>query len=164
MADFEGLLTRLLEQKVEFVVVGGFAAIAHGATSVTQDIDICCRFSAENLLRLQQALAGLHPVHRMTPQRIPLNLTPATCQNFKNLYLDTDLGQLDCLGSIKGVGEFENVRQRSSSVDMPAGICLVLNLQALIDAKKAMGRPRDKETVLQLEAIQERLRRRASDK
>lgn len=158
MADFEGLLARLIQQEVEFVVVGGFAAIAHGATSITQDIDICCRFSVENLLRLQQALADVHPVHRMTPQRIPLELTPAACKSLKNLYLDTDLGQLDCLGCIKGVGAFDDVKRRSRRIEMPIGICLVLDLQALIDAKKAMGRPRDNETVLQLEAIQERLR------
>ncbi len=159
MTDFAGLLACLIGQEVEFVVVGGFAAVAHGATSLTQDLDICCRFSVENLHRLQQALIDLHPVHRMTPKRIPLNLAPAACKNLKNLYLDTNLGQLDCLGSIKGVGGFDEVKQRSRRVELPAGICLVLNLEALIDAKKAMGRPRDNETVLQLEAIQERLRR-----
>ena len=102
MADFESLLKRLIQHHVDFVIVGGYAAVAHGISYLTQDIDVCCSFEPANLLRLQQALADLHPVHRMTPQRIPLELTLESCQNLKNLYLDTDLGQLDCLGSISG--------------------------------------------------------------
>jgi hypothetical protein len=40
-ADLAGLLHRLAEYDVDFVVVGGFAAIVHGSTLVTQDIDVC---------------------------------------------------------------------------------------------------------------------------
>ena len=118
MADFENLLARLIEHRVEFVLVGGFAATAYGGTLLTQDVDVCLRFSPDNLMRLQEALADLHPVHRMTPQRLPLRLTPETCRDLKNLYLDTDLGQLDCLGTIQGVGDFEQreaAQYRSSS-------------------------------------------------
>ena len=75
MSDLETLLKRLLDQRVEFVIVGGYAVMAHGAPLVTQDVDICCRFNAANLLRLQAAAADLHPVHRMTPQKLPLHLT-----------------------------------------------------------------------------------------
>ena len=47
----------------DFVVVGGYAVVAHGGTLVTQDLDVCCDFSADNLLRMQEALGDLHPVH-----------------------------------------------------------------------------------------------------
>ena len=157
MSDLEGLLERLLKEHVDFVVAGGFAAVAHGSTLVTMDIDICCRFDAGNLMALQRALRGVHPVHRMTPQRIPLKLAPRACETLKNLYLDTDYGQLDCLGAIAGIGPFEDVKNRSEEIVLPFGRCRVLTLDALIEAKKAMGRPRDKEAVLQLQAIQERL-------
>ena len=40
MTDFEGLLRRLVEGGVEFVVIGGFAATAHGSAHVTADLDI----------------------------------------------------------------------------------------------------------------------------
>ena len=63
---------------------------------VTQDIDICCPFTTGNLLRLQEAIADLRPVHRLTPQRIPLHLTRENCAGLQNLYLGTDLGPLDC--------------------------------------------------------------------
>ena len=159
MADFENLLARLIEHQVEFVLVGGFAATAHGSTLLTQDVDICARFSTDNLMRLQEAVADLHPVHRMTPRRLPLRLTPETCRGLKNLYLDTDFGQLDCLGTIQGVGDFQQVREHGVEVNLPAGICRILSLEALIQSREAMGRPRDRESVLQLKAIRDRLAR-----
>jgi len=156
MPDLEGLLTRLIEHHVDFVVVGGFAVVAHGGTLLTQDVDICCDFTPENLLRLQQAVADLHPVHRMTPARRALNLTPAECSGLKNLYLDTDYGQLDCLGNVRGLGGFAQVKRRSIEVQLDAGPCRILSLDELIAAKEAMGRPRDKEAATQLRAIRER--------
>jgi hypothetical protein len=157
MANFETLLARLIENQVEFVLVGGLAATAYGSTLFTQDVDICMRFSTDNLLRLQDAVTDVHPVHRMTSQRLPLRLTPETCRGLKNLYLDTDLGQLDCLGTIQGVGEFEQAKERSVEISLAAGVCRILNLDALIQSKEAMRRPRDRESVLQLKAIRDRL-------
>ncbi len=158
MANFENLLARLIEHRVEFVLVGGFAATAYGSTLLTQDVDVCLRFSTDNLMHLQEALADLHPVHRMTPQRLPLRLTLESCRDLKNLYLDTDLGQLDCLGIIQGVGDFEQVKEHSIEVSLPAGTCRILSLEALIRSKEAMRRPRDRDSLLQLKAIRQRLR------
>ncbi len=158
MGNFEDLLTRLIEHEVEFVLVGGFAATAYGSTMLTQDVDICMRFSSENVMHLQEALADLHPVHRMTPQRLPLQVMPETYASLKNLYLDTDLGQLDCLGLIQGVGDFEEVKKHSIEVRLPAGVCRILSLDALIRSKEAMRRPRDRESLLQLRAIRQRLK------
>ena len=92
----------------------------------------------------------------MVPSRPPLQLTPATCAGLRNLYLDTDWGQLDCLGEILGVGEYQVVAAHSVSVELTGGACLLLTIDALIRAKEAMGRPRDREAALQLRAIRER--------
>jgi hypothetical protein len=151
--DFLNLLERLAQTGVDFVIVGGFAGVVHGCTYVTQDIDVCCDFSVENLLRLQQALSELHPVHRMTPGRKKLELTKDNCSTFHNLYLDTDIGQLDCLSFIDGVGDFERLKKASVLVKVEDIQIKVLSLDALIESKKALNRPRDKEAVLQLEAI-----------
>ena len=116
----------MIRGRVEFVVVGGFAAVAHGVTLITQDIDVCCRFTPENLMRLQEAIA------------------------------DTDWGQLDCLDEVLGVGSYEEVLAQSVDVPLPAGPCRILGIDALIKAKEAMKRPRDREAVLQLRAIRQR--------
>lgn len=156
MDELEALLERLLGHGVEFVIVGGYAAVAHGVTLVTQDLDICCRFSVENLMRLQAALVDLNPVHRQTTNRRSLALTPKGCRRLKNLYLQTDYGQVDCLGAIAGVGGFEDALEQSEELDIGIGICRILTLGSLIRAKEAINRPRDREAVVQLKAIAER--------
>lgn len=148
------ILQRLSASQVDFVIIGGFAAVAHGSTLVTQDIDICCEFSEINLNKLQKAIEDIHPVHRLTPKRIPLRITPGFCKGLKNLYLDTDLGTLDCLSSVLGIGNFKKVKKCSIKIKgMNSQMFRVLSLDALILAKEAMGRPKDKETVIQLQAI-----------
>lgn len=112
-SDFFDLLERLLKAGFDFVIVGGFAGVVHGCTYVTQDINICCDFSVDNLVRLQKALSDLHPVHLMTPDRRRLELNEENCRQIKNLYIDTDFGQLDCLSFVDGLGEYDKVKQVS---------------------------------------------------
>ena len=156
MAESESLLPRLVECRFEFVIVGGFAAMAHGASLASQNIEVCCAFTRENFRRLAGALKDYHPVHRMTPQRLPLELNDENIGRLKNLYLQTDLGQLDCLSEVKGVGDFAEVQRQSIEIELPAGPCRILSLDALIRAKEALGGPKDQLTILQLKAIQER--------
>ena len=157
MQNLSELTRRLVEAEVEFVLVGGFAAVAHGSTLVTRDVDICCRFNEVNLGRIQQALNGLHPVHRSRPD-LPLDLTPEQCASLRNLYLKTDLGALDCLGEVLGVGDFDAVLKQSIQVELPFGRCWILDIDGLICAKEAMNRDHDRITVRQLREIKKRQR------
>ena len=159
MSDQISLLRRLSAGGLDFVIVGGYAGVVHGCSYVTQDIDICCLFAPENLLTLQKALASLHPIHRMTPRRRPLELTAENAAQFTNLYLDTDLGRLDCLSEIAGLGDYAQVKQASESIEVEGTPLRILTIDALIRAKRAMNRPRDQEAIQQLEALRA-LRRR----
>jgi len=152
-SDLFNLLERLVNAGVDFVIIGGFADVVHGCTYVTQDIGICCDFKPATMLALQKAISDLHPVHRMTPGRKKLELTEQTCGQFKNLYLDTDIGQLDCLSFIDGLGDYGEVRRESELIEVEEIKMRVLSVDALIKTKKSMNRLRDKEAVLQLEAI-----------
>ena len=154
MADLTDIIERLAKAEVDFVLVGGLAAVTHGSSMATQDIDICCSLAPDNLLRIQSALEDLNPVHRMTTNLIPLKLTEENCKSLKNLYLETDWGQLDCLGEILGLGGFEEVKHLSETIRLDGNECRILRIDALIAAKKAMGRPKDIETIKQLEVIQ----------
>jgi hypothetical protein len=161
--DFVNLLERLIKNGVEFVIVGGFAGVVHGCTYVTQDIDICCDFSTANLLALQKAISDLDPVHRMTPNRKKLNLSDKTCEQFKNLYLDTKKGQLDCLSFIDGLGDYSRAKEKSELIEVEDMKVRVLSLDALIKSKRALNRPRDKAAIMQLESIKQ-LRMKSSGK
>jgi hypothetical protein len=159
MIDLERISVRLAEGKVDFVIAGGMAALILGGSLMTRDVNVVCSLDAENLLRLFDTLKELNPVHRMTPQRIPFTREHVEKGGLKNLYLSTDLGQLDCLGDIKGIGGYDECLARSEDVQLSGGTIKVLSLDAMIDAKRAMGRPRDLHTVLELEAIRDSLRK-----
>jgi hypothetical protein len=163
-SDFISLLERLVRAGVDFVVVGGFAGITHGCTLVTQDIDICCDFDPDNLLRLQKAISDLNPVHRMTTRRKKFELPEKNGGKFKNLYLDTDIGQLDCVSFVEGIGDYRQVKQASVPVKMQNTKIRVLSIDALIKTKKAMNRPRDRQAVMQLEAIKKLKKQRPDHK
>ena len=152
MRNLSELTRRLVVSQVEFVLVGGFAAVAHGVTMVTQDVDVCCRFSEANLMRIQRALADVHPVHRSRPD-LPLQLTAEQCASLKNLYLKTDLGVLDCLGEVLGVGGFDEVFKHSIELELPFGNCRVIDIEALVRAKEAMNRDHDRMAVKYLKEI-----------
>jgi len=158
MQNLTELTRRLIAAQAEFVLVGGFAAAAHGVTLLTRDVDICCRFDEANLRRIQSAVADLHPVRRSRPD-LPFELTPDEGAQLKNLYLRTDLGPLDCLGEILGVGDFDEVSSHSIRLELPFGPCRILDLESLIRAKEAMNRDHDRVSVRQLREIQKRQQR-----
>src|ERR1051326_8961708 len=111
--DDKTLLSRLQSQRVNFVIIGVVCGLMHGVPLVTRDLDICCSFTPENLRRVGSALCDLHPFHRLTANKLPLELTDELCSRLKNLYLQTDLGVLDCLSEVAGVGAYEQALERS---------------------------------------------------
>jgi predicted nucleotidyltransferase len=152
----KALLSRLKDQKVEFVIIGGVCGVLHGASLVTLDLDVCCRFNRENLRRIEAAVKDLHPRHRLTANKLPLELTGQLCDSLKNIYLNTDLGILDCLSEVAGVGNYEEVLKQSVARTMSYGEFRILNLESLIIAKSAVGREKDLDAVRLLQAIKER--------
>lgn len=152
----QALLTRLNDTGLEFVVIGGVCVVFHGAPMATFDLDICCPFGEENVRRIERAVADLHPFHRLTPNKLPLGLTGSAFGELKNLYLETDLGKLDCLSEVSGVGDFAAVRKRSVVASFSYGQFRFLDLDALIASKNAAGRERDVAAVRSLLAIKER--------
>ncbi len=156
MEQLTDILQRLVISKVEFSLIGGLASRHYGVSLVTEDVDVCARFTLQNLQRIENAVKDLHPRHRLTANRLPLEMTDELCRDLKNLYLTTDLGILDCLSEVAGVGNFDAVLKQSELRSFPFGQCFVLGIAALIDAKNAVGRPHDLVAVSQLMAIKER--------
>jgi hypothetical protein len=152
----QALLTRLKDSGLDFVVIGGVCVVFHGGALATFDLDICCAFGEENVRRIASAVADLHPVHRLTANPLPLELSQSAFVDLKNLYLQTDLGKLDCLSEVAGVGDFQSVRQRSVVASFTYGQFRFLDLEALIASKRAVGRERDLAAVRSLLAIKER--------
>lgn len=153
------LLIRLIRSGADFTVIGGMAAVFHGSSIVTQDLDVCAPLDEHNLPRILEALRGINPRFRMHPQRPPLPDEPDRLKGFRNLCLTTDIGIIDILGEVSGLGEFPEAIAKSHPVELEPGIsCPLLNLEALIAAKRAAGRPKDLRAVAELLVILARQR------
>jgi predicted nucleotidyltransferase len=153
VSELHNLLQRLSDAGIEFVVVGGVAAVLHGSSMVTRDLDVCAELSSQNLRKLRDALRDLHPVHRIGPPRLSFLDVPEPGASLRNLYLQTDLGALDLLGSISGVGDFDQVRASAIELDLFGRKVQVIAIEQLIKSKEAVGRQKDLLAVAELRAI-----------
>ena len=151
--EFERLLQTLLAARVKFVLVGGLAAVAHGAATLTGDVDVCYARDQENLERLTQALALFHPRLRGAPPDLPFRLDLPTLRAGLNFTLTTDLADLDLLGEILGLGTYDAVYAVAEEIEVYGLPCFVLTLEGLIRAKRAAGRPKDLRALHELEAL-----------
>jgi len=152
----QAMLTGLKDSVLEFVVIGGVCVVYHGALLATFDLDICCPFGETSVLKMESAVKDLHPGHHLTANKLPLEDTRSSFASLNNLCLQTDLGKLDCLSEVAGVGNFEEVRKQSVVARLPYGDFRFLNIDALIAAKKTIGRERDLDAVRRLIAIKEK--------
>jgi predicted nucleotidyltransferase len=159
MTDFARLLETLAAGGIEYVLIGGIAANAHGAIRTTRDVDVVYARSRANLERLEKTLAPFRPYLRGAPPGLPFRLDLATLQSGLNFTLTTDLGELDLLGEVAGGGRYENLLPESPVLDLFGVKCRCLGLDALIRVKRAAGRPKDFEAVAELEALAEERRR-----
>lgn len=149
----EQLLQVLHTAGVKFVLIGGLAAIAHGAETVTGDVDICYARDRENLERLVQALVPLHPQLRGVPPDLPFRLDLPTLRAGLNFTLTTDLADLDLLGEVLGLGGYDAVSAASEEIEVSGLRYSVITLEGLIHAKRAAGRPKDLRSLYELEAL-----------
>ena len=116
--DLLQILKLLSEAKVDFVLIGGIAARLHGSTMLTEDVDVAIAINEENLLRASRALEGYHAKFRHKEPPVWFDETMACQGGWKNLYLETDLGVLDCLGEVKGVGNYQACLEGSLEVEL----------------------------------------------
>jgi predicted nucleotidyltransferase len=155
VTDFKGLLKALGQGDVEYILVGGVAAAAHGSARLTQDVDVVYARSPENLARLVAALAPYAPYPRGAPPGLPFRWSVETLRNGLNFTLTTTLGEIDLLGEIAGGGIYESLLQDSIMLRIFGIDCRCVTLRRLILLKRAAGRPRDFDAIAELEAILE---------
>ena len=155
MINFEATLKALSERGVNFVVIGGYAATLHGSAYLTRDLDICYQRTPKNMELLVSALQPYHPRLRGAPDDLPFLFDVQTLSNGMNFTLLTDLGDVDLLGHISGLGEFPAVAADAVSMPLFGGEYRVASLDALIRSKRAAGRAKDLNVLPELEALKE---------
>lgn len=159
MTDFARLLAVLGDGGVDFIVVGGVAAVAHGSVRLTQDIDVVYSREPQNLARIAMALAPHEPYLRGAPPGLPFRWDAETLERGLNFTLSTRLGNLDLLGEIAAGGGYQELFRHTVELELFGVPCRCLDLATLIRVKRAAGRPRDLEAVAELEALRDEGRR-----
>jgi Nucleotidyl transferase AbiEii toxin, Type IV TA system len=148
------LLRSLADSGVDFVVVGGIAAVARGSATFTQDLDISYGPEQENLDRLGRVLVDLGARLRGVTDDVPFIPDGQTLKRTRVLTLETPIGPIDLLAQPDGAPEYRRLRERATR-EVIAGVEVhVASLVDLIAMKKAAGRPKDLVAVEELEALQ----------
>ncbi len=153
-----GEVLRLLNQsQVKYIIIGGVAATVHGSAYLTNDLDVCYERSEDNIIKLSEAFSSFHPYPRGAPEGLPFVFDAPTIKSGLNFTLTTDLGDIDFLGEVGGIGTYDEAKAQSVDVELFHHKCLILNLDSLIKSKKFAGRKKDELVVIELEAIREML-------
>ncbi len=155
---FEAATQALADAGVEFVLIGGWAAILNGSARSTRDLDICFARSADNRRRIVAALAPYHPRPRDFPFDLPFIRDATTLDNGTAFILTRTLGPVDLPAEVSGLGGFPEVWIASREVEAFGRTVRTLDLNGLIAAKRAAGRPKDLEALWELESLRDALK------
>lgn len=158
--DFLAALRALSSGGVEFIVVGGLAAVLNGAPVNTFDLDIVHRRTDANIERLLTVLTALDAVYRMHRER---RLKPISSHlgapGHHNLI--TSCGPLDVLGTIGRNLGYEDLLPHTVTMQIDSGIAVrVLDLDTIIEVKEQLGGEKDKAVLPTLRRTREEERRK----
>jgi hypothetical protein len=135
IADIRTLTTLLLERAVDYILVGGAAALVHGASTGTQDYDIVHSRAPDNILRLQALMIELDAHFRADLSDRRLVPSAEHLSGRGQLLLSTRLGPLDLLGALHDGRGYEELLQHSIRLDVEGRVLRVLDLATLIEAR-----------------------------
>jgi predicted nucleotidyltransferase len=147
------ILRRLTARGVDFVVIGGIAAVLHGSAHNTFDLDICFASDAGNLNALGDVLQELDARLKGLDDDVPFVPDADTLRRIEVLMMVTDLGELDVLARPAGSTGYEALRRNANRFDLNGFSVLVASIDDLIAMKTAGGRAKDLSAVEELEAI-----------
>jgi hypothetical protein len=148
-----GMVDRLTAAGVRFVVIGGLAARAHGSARITEDLDICYDPAPDNVMRLAALLAEWHAYLRGVEPGLPFTMDERAFRTTPVMTLISDHGSIDVMDRVLGVGEYHEVLRRSVEASDAGARFRILDLPALLDAKRATRRPKDQAQLPELEAL-----------
>lgn len=157
MIKLEPAIQSLADNQVDFVIVGGVAIKIHSSAYVTLDLDFCYLRTKENLTKIVSALSQFNPRPRDFPENLPYFFDERSLQNATNFTFETNIGDIDLLGEVPGVGNFQEVEKSSVMFELYDRDVRVLSVDALIKAKRAAGRTKDLLVLPELEALKELL-------
>lgn len=161
--DRIALLDALNRHRVRFVLVGGLAAQAYGASRATQDADICPEWSTENLDRLAAALTELGArlkIGERSVDTLEVELDARTIHSLEIGAWRTAAGDVDVLLGIPGATRrqlvrYEELAENAVELRIDQIRVLVASLADIIRSKEVTSRPKDLEALQELRHIRD---------
>jgi len=151
--DAGEILRRLVERGVDFVVIGGIAAVLQGSARNTFDLDICFATDDANLSALGDVLVALGARLKGVEEEVLFVPDRRTLRQIELLTLVTSLGELDVLTRPPGAPTYPDLRRRADRYDVGGFNVSVASVDDLIAMKQAAGRPKDLLDIEELGAI-----------
>jgi hypothetical protein len=151
------MLEQLTRRGIDFVIIGGYAAVLHGSARLTQDLDLCFSPDEANLQILGEALTEMEARLFGIEEDVPFVPDGRTLGHTEVLTLQTALGKLDLMTHPAGAPEYRKLRDGADRYALAGFLVRVASVPDLKAMKQAAGRPKDLADVAELEAI-ERLR------
>ena len=155
--DWTRSLLALSDGGVRFILIGGVAARVLGSPSLTSDLDICYARDKANLEALAAVLIGVHARLRGVKEKVPFRLDARTLAAGDSFTFETDLGDLDILGTPSGTTGYDDLVRDAEEIQVDGRKVLVASVDDLIRMKLAAGRPKDRVEVEILGALREEL-------
>jgi hypothetical protein len=158
-ADFrpDRVVDLLGRHDVRYVLIGGLAAVTHGAPLVTQDVDVCHAIDTENLGRLADALREVNAELRGADAGLPFVLDATTLAKGDAFTFSTQIGAIDILPTPAGTSGYEDLARTADAFDLFGQRVLVASVDDLIRMKRAAGRTKDLLAVEELGALRDEL-------
>jgi hypothetical protein len=142
--DLSALIKGLSDAAIEYIIVGGLAAVAQGAPVTTFDLDIVHRQTEKNILKLLTFLKTIDACLRRPDDKI-MEPTAEDLKAKGHLLLRTKYGPLDVLAFIEKGNGFEELIAHSTEIDFHRCKVSVLNLETILDLKRDSKDPRDRQ-------------------
>lgn len=137
----------LAKYRIDFILVGGLAGIAHGYSGGTNDVDIVVPRNDETIGRLIRLLREEKAQLRIPDPPYGLDFDWSDREFFQfrdTVTCLTKYGPCDILFSAAGIGSFEDILPRSEIWELRNTEVRVAELEAIIDSKEAADRPKDR--------------------
>lgn len=156
------LLRLLVDRDIRFVIIGGFAAQAHGSPSLTADLDIVPSWDRENLQKIADMLRDIAAVrHGVAPDAPPMPpLDARTLLGGAGFTLNSRFGRFDLLANPDPGLDHDTLRRNAIEVELLGISVLAAGLDDLIAMKRAAGRPKDRVELEILGALREEIDKR----
>ncbi len=153
------ILETLARHEVDFVLVGGVAAMTRGSARPSFDLDIAYARDRPNLERLAAALVELGARLRGAPDGAPFLLDADTLERGAHFTFETRYGSLDLLHEPAGAPSYGELVRGAGPLEVVEGQRIrVASLDHLIAMKEASARPHDLIVAKELRVISDELR------